>query len=160
MKLITTLIITLLISINLVSGQERLNPQLVEDLQKLTSECAFMEVSEEMFDVISKDERFKNADNYGYFTKLKYLIYIVCDENTQNFHDSFISKSHLKGFKSLTRVRSKDTVYTFYRKVTGDTKEYLLVHNGGLSYLVTTLDISTVNELSGIMEAAGNLNGR
>ena len=132
------------------------NKELVKHIRRNLSECDYYEVTDEMFKLIAEDERFQSAEQIKYIKQIEYLIYVECPDSRTNFFGN-ISNFNYSDFKVLIRSRSSDEKFTFYRKKNGDMFEYLLIHDGGLSYLITSLSISTLDELSGIMNMAGSL---
>ena len=92
-----------------------------------------------------------------YLKKISYLIYVECEDDKKDFYEVSSNNIDLKGFKILMRSKNGDEQFTFYRKRKNEVNEYLLIHNGGLSYIITSLNISTIQELSGIMNMIGEL---
>lgn len=133
------------------------NVELVAQIHDIAKDCSYFEVTEEMFKMLAEDERLKQEEMLKYVEKISFLIFVDCPEDQVNFYDDFIAKGNLKNFKVLMRSKSVSEKFTFFRKNKNGTYEYLLLHNGGLSYIITTLKISTIQELSGIMNMVGEL---
>ena len=153
-----TLIFTTILILSFFVGKaQNTNPALVGRIHEMLKDCSYFEVTEDMFNTLAEDERYQHEEEMAYLKKIKFLIFVECPPDRKMFHDDFISNAELKGFKIMMRSKSAHEQFTFYRKSVNDLKEYLLLHDRGLSYIVTSLNISTINELSGIMNMAGGL---
>ena len=131
---------------------------LVKTIHQVLGDCTFHEVTEEMFATIAEDDRYRTVPEMADIRKIRYLILVDCNKGGKDFYQQFHSAADLKGFRVLIRSKSTNSVYTFYRKQHEDgLYEYLLIHNEGLSYIVTSLKISTLHELSAVMHMAGRV---
>lgn len=135
------------------------DPGLVNSIHKVLKNCAFHEITEEMFNTVAEDERYQHVPEMANIRKIRYLIFVECPQDRQGFYDEFLAVANVKDFSVMIRSKSTNEQFTFFRKKRGDMYEYLLLHDEGLSYIVTSLKISTLNELSAVMEMAGSISG-
>lgn len=152
------IVILLLSTLTITSSySQSQNKDLIDNIHKILNDCDYYEVTQEMFELISEDERYQHEEQIAYLKKINYLIYVECEEEKNSFYDDFFKENNLKDFKVLMKTKSGDERFTFYRKKNNDIYEYLLIHDGGLSYIVTSLNISTLNEMSGIMDMVAEM---
>ena len=150
------MVLLLLCTTLLPAFSQSKNKELIKHIRRNLTDCDYFEVTDEMFKLIAEDERFQGAEQIKYIKQIEYLIFVECQDSRTNFFSN-VSNFNYSDFKVLMRSRSSDERFTFYRKKNGDMFEYLLIHDGGLSYLITSLSISTLDELSGIMNMAGSI---
>ena len=151
------MIAALLLSSLTVAKAQNINPELVDSIHKMLNDCSYYEVTEDMFQAVAEDERLQHGEYIKYLEKIRFLIFVECPMDRQGFFDEFVSKADLRGFKVMMRSKSAREQFTFYRQTKNDLNAYLLVHNRGVSYIVTTLKISTLKELSQIVQVAGSI---
>lgn len=116
----------------------------------------YLEVGEEMFSLIAKDERVEPQIR-EIMGKLKMIFFLVPSSTT--FFDQFINANEMQGFSILMKGKSGSERYTFYKKESRNYKEYLLIHQEGLIYVQGDIDIKTLAEMRGMLELAGELGG-
>lgn len=129
---------------------------LIDQIHKVSADCNYYEVTQEMFDAISEDPRFEAQPK---IKEIKFLIFMECPRDRTGFFEKFIADADLKDFKVMMRRQSNGEHFTFYRKKTGDMYDYLLVHDHGVTYMATTLNISNIQELQSYIQLAGALSG-
>ncbi len=151
--IITTL---LLCSFSIVKAQET-NPELVASIHEMLNGCSYYEVTEEMFKAVAEDERLQRSEYTNYLEKIRFLIFVECPMDRKGFFEEFVSRADLRGFKVMMRSKSASEQFTFYRQTKDDLNSYVLVHNRGVSYIVTQLKISSLQELSQIVQMAGSM---
>ncbi|MDN5211877.1 hypothetical protein QQ020_07435 [Fulvivirgaceae bacterium BMA12] len=151
--IITTL---LLFSFSITKAQDT-NPELVASIHEMLNDCSYYEVSEEMFKAVAEDERLQGSEYINYLEKIRFLIFVECPMDRKGFFEEFVARADLRGFKVMMRSKSASEQFTFYRQTKGDLNSYLLVHNRGVSYIVTQLKISSLQELSQIVQMAGSM---
>lgn len=119
-------------------------------------ECSFFETTEEMFKLMSKRaETEADPRMLEYFKKTKYVVNIQASIRNGNdwFIDSFIKKANLDDYTLLMRAKSHTRNYKFFKRdLAQNLSEYLLVHRRGLYFMITGMDISTLEEMAGVVE--------
>lgn len=128
-----------------------------------TEKCSFLEVSKEMFELLASDERAEGKVK-EYFTQLNHLIYLHCpnskNENEgQDLSRSFESVAEKNHFKLLMRSESAGNKNLFFKRTEGEVNEYLLATTTRIQYVATTLDITSIREMTQIMEVTGEAGG-
>ncbi len=141
------------------SQNRELIDHIIDYVHKSVDHCDYYEVTEEMFKSIAEDPRFQSSEKIDYIKKIEYVIYVECKNTQRTFYENFISGYNLKGFKVLMRTKSNNESFTFYKNSNDGMNEYLLIQDRGLSYVKTSLNISTLNEMGGIIRLIGELGG-
>ncbi len=138
-------------------GQTR-NEKLIKTIESYADEeeTAYFETSEEMFKLMAKRVD-SQADPrlLQYFQKTKYVssLQVGLKKGNDWFIDSFEKKSNLEGYSLLMRSKSATRNYKFYKRdLEGNYSEYLLIHRRGIYFMITAMDISTLEEMAGVVE--------
>ncbi|WP_170827396.1 DUF4252 domain-containing protein [Roseivirga sp. 4D4] len=140
-----------------VLGQNR-NEKLIKVIESYSNEkgTSYFETSEEMFKLMSKRVG-AEADPrvLQYFQKTKYVssLQVGLKQGNDWFVDSFEKKTDLSSYSLLMRGKSATRNYKFYKRDLDDKySEYLLVHRRGVYFMITAMDISTLEEMAGVVE--------
>lgn len=135
--------------------------KLIRDMKFET--CSFLEVSKEMFELMSSDERAEGRIK-EYFTQMNHLIFLQChpargkNENPDLAKD-FETIAKDNHFKLLMRSESGPHKNLFYKRKSGDFNEYLLATKTRIQYISTSLDITSIREMTQIIEVTGEAGG-
>lgn len=135
--------------------------KIIRDLKD--ENCSFLEVSKEMFELMSSDEKMETSVK-EYFTQMNHLIFLQChgtrDKKEQlDVASNFESIAEDNHFKLLMRSESGPHKNLFYKRSTGEVNEYLLATQSRIQYISTTLDITSIREMTQIIEVAGEAGG-
>lgn len=168
MKTIRTYLIASLVILTFSSqmAAQSQAPQgdIVKVIRDLKAEnCSFLEVSKEMFELMASDEKME-ARMKEYFTQMNHLIYLQChptrDKNEQlDVAANFEKMAEDNSFKLLMRSESGPHKNLFYKRSAGDINEYLLATQSRIQYISTTMDITSIREMTQIIEIAGQAGG-
>ena len=130
--------------------------------------CSVLEVSEEMFDILSQDER-ASAEMKESLSQIDHLIYLNCftaasgrDTKNRDGYDlagDFQKEAADYDFKLLMRSETTITRSHFYKRTKGETNEYLLITKTTIQYIATEMNIMSIRELKDIIEMAGDAGG-
>lgn len=125
--------------------------------------CSFLEVSKEMFELLASDERAEGKVK-EYFTQLNHLLYLQCHgskdgSETLDVAGNFESIASDKGFKLLMRSESGHNKNLFFKRTQGEVNEYLLATRTRIQYISTSMDITSIREMTQIIEVAGEAGG-
>ncbi|OEK04886.1 DUF4252 domain-containing protein [Roseivirga misakiensis] len=160
---ILPVVISLILLLGLNNGsfaQERSNKiiNLIESYSE-KDDATFFETTEEMFKLLAKNiQQNQDPRMLEYFRKTKYISSLQVNVGNANnsFIDGFKKKADLSNYNLLMRSKSKSRNYSFYKKDLEDkTSEYLLIHRSGVYYMITGMDISTLEEMAGVVEMVG-----
>ena len=136
---------------------QELNRPLINEIHKALVDCSYFEVTEEMFKALSEDPKFQDTKFKDQMDQIRFLIFVECPTHQPTFISDFMDNANLKRFKVMMRSKESNEQLNFLRKTNGEEKEYLLLHNRGLTYLVTSLNISTLQELHGYIQMVAKL---
>ena len=142
-------------------------PKADQDILRLISSfektgCSVLEVSDEMFKILAKDER-STEDIKETLSQIDHLIFLNCfgmvkGEKQADFNltRAFKAKAGDYGFKLLMRSDDSLTSNYFYKRENSDNNEYLLVTKITIQYISTKLNIISIRDLKDIMDLAGD----
>lgn len=125
--------------------------------------CNFLEVSQEMFRLMSKDERVEGKIK-EYFSQLNHLLFLQC-QPTKEAKDkldvaaAFEKSEEAATFKLLMRSETGNNKNLFFKRESGEINEYILATRDRLQYISTTLDITSIREMMQILSIAGEAGG-
>jgi hypothetical protein len=161
--LIASLVI-LTFSTQMAAQSQAPKGDIVKVIRDLKAEnCSFLEVSKEMFELMASDEKM-DVRIKEYFTKMNHLIYLQChptrDKNEAlDVAANFEKMAEDNNFKLLMRSESGQHKNLFYKRDSGDINEYLLATQSHIQYISTTMDITSIREMTQIIEIAGQAGG-
>lgn len=168
MKKVQSYLIASLLLVTLNYRLSAQSPAPENDIVKLIRDmkddkCSFLEVSQEMFELLASDERAQDRIK-EYFSKMRHLLYLQCyasrDKNTQpDLAKDFERMATDNHFKLLMRSESGPHKSLFYKRKNGDLNEYLLATKTRIQYISTSMDIKSIQEMTQIIEVTGEAGG-
>ena len=133
---------------------------IVKDIQKFMNEdCSFFEVTEDMFELLAQNVE-NDPEMKKNLAEMKHLAHLNClalSATDQTLIEKFENEAKLVDFKLLMRTHATNEKSVFYKKTNGDVNEYLLVKHNGIHYLATTLDITSIRQLTDLIYKTGRL---
>lgn len=152
-----------LVMVSPIFAQKK-NDKLIKLVQSYADikECNFFEATSEMFKLLSEHDK-AEGEMKEFFSKTEYAAYAQCRprDNKKWFFDSFRKKANLDDYSLLMRSRSSDMNYEFYKRdLDKGVKEYLLVHAEGIYFIISALDIATIQEMASFVKLIGDVGGQ
>jgi len=127
-----------------------------------TEDCRFLEVSQEMFRLMSNAERAEGKIK-EYFNKINHLVFLQChpgrDKKIRDLANEFEKIAQDNHFRLLMRSEARHMTNLFFKREDGDVNEYLLATQDRLQFISTTLDITSIREMTQIISIAGDAGG-
>ena len=127
--------------------------------------CGVLEVSKEMFEILSKDDR-ASEEVKETLSQLDHLVYLNCfaassgkKRDSFDLTEEFKDKSEDYHFKLLMRSEDSLTSSHFYKRNKGTINEYLLVTKTTIQYVATELNIMSIRDLKDILNITGDAGG-
>lgn len=127
--------------------------------------CGVLEVSKEMFEILSKDDR-ASEEVKETFSQIDHLVFLNCfaaytGKERENFDLTKEFKDKAEGYHFKLLMRSEDSLTSshFYRRNKGAANEYLLVTKTTIQYVATELNIMSIRDLKDILNITGDAGG-
>ena len=131
--------------------------------ESTANSVTYFEVTKKMFESLTKTYS-EEPKVKEYISKLHHIKMLQPagekrHEKGEILYSNFIRYTNLDDFTLLMTNNNEKTKMSFFKKESNDKNEFLLVSTNMIMYVSTTLDISSLSELEGIIEMAGEAVG-
>lgn len=155
------LAILLLVLSSFVANAQLTNTQKVLMKYADNSELSYIEVSDELFKMISKKKELDEQFKY-YTNNLSFLIMVESSGSSKqpniDLFKEATNKIELSKYKRLTLNVERGKKYAYYkRKDKNDVMEYLFISNKSIVYLQGTLTINSLVNFNSIIKIAASI---